>query len=561
MNNTDFALRAIWDVSDELVAESENDTIENEEKQVKRFLFFKPVSAQFALVAAAALVLTVGTVLMFRVFSPLGDLPPVAENTTTSAALHTEPPKVTAPTVTAPAPGYVWIVEPTLDFKHGLVYFEIVDVFFAPLYDSGSTGNYDVEIINEKTGQRTGEIHDEFELTKDGRGMRVWLYYPDEDLFGYKCFRTDEFELHPRSEFAERFPNEIDTIKTVCRISLAKPYFDNIGVQPWTDGVAVAYGSEIVSDFIYELVSPGRSVADVTEVCVFDNSDEDELNWNYKYGIADKTGNLIVPLMFERTLIIDETTAFAMIDGKWGIIGFNGYKADTVEYPQVDCDVCGMLQFPICATECNRQSSTTEADDFIELPRTCECTQVCDCLCAVCGNDKTEYGCHDECSYVELQTISATAQPTTAPTANASATAQSNTTTPAVTTTTNNGGESLSKELELRIKQDYLDFFYSSPNNYNVDGVEILHQFGIYNGSVVLTMVDDYSGSAGVIRGDEIAGYTFVIASGISHISVWSNGGFYELQQAYDRGLLTTVDVGSIHSRHTVEFHQFYQNN
>jgi len=105
----------------------------------------------------------------------------------------------------------------------------------------------------------------------------------------------------------------------------------------------------------------------------------------------------------------------------------------------------------------------------------------------------------------------------------------------------------LLKREELMIKQDYLKFFYTLPNNYNVDGVKIIRYFGNYNGNVVLIINDDYSGSAGWVEKVKIAEYEFIFPDITESIVVYNDGVFYELKQAYNQGLLTNDEIRDIY--------------
>jgi hypothetical protein len=106
--------------------------------------------------------------------------------------------------------------------------------------------------------------------------------------------------------------------------------------------------------------------------------------------------------------------------------------------------------------------------------------------------------------------------------------------------------EDLSEEMELRIKQDYINFFFPSSTFYTVDSVEIVQYSGTYNASVVFR-TNLIFGSTG-IRREIIAGYIFTIHSGSE--LVWNDGEIYELREAYDLGLLTAQDMEKIHTHH-----------
>jgi len=315
-----------------------------------------PFSMQFTGVAAAVLVFAFGTAFMFHAFRPDGGTP------TSSGASATA--DSTTPVV--PEPDYVWIVEPTIEYEYGVIIYCIGHDHFQ---------NSNQDLIDENTGLLTGEVG----CVHGGNSRPWWIYDSELDLFGVGANDYDETpaELYPMAEYIEHFAQYKDTIKLVQLVDSPDGFY----------GVAV--GNKFVTDFIYGTVNPSRYVDNVIVVS--------DVNSNEKRGLIDRNGEITVPFEFEELLIISENTAFAKVDGKWGIIGFNGYEPDDLPVNN-GCTDCGVWcpDSSICCDYCHEGNCTFE-------PPTsdCGCLYFCECPCEVCGYGKSFYGCHDECRYVE----------------------------------------------------------------------------------------------------------------------------------------------------------------
>ena len=112
---------------------------------------------------------------------------------------------------------------------------------------------------------------------------------------------------------------------------------------------------------------------------------------------------------------------------------------------------------------------------------------------------------------------------------------------------TNNMVE-LSKEIEIEIKQTHLDYLLTK-NGYQdttIDDIYIQKYYGTYNGCVVVMIQDKLSGVNGAIKEATIADVKFYYGSGNISIQIWKEQKFYELQSAYDQGLLTKEDLKKI---------------
>jgi hypothetical protein len=112
--------------------------------------------------------------------------------------------------------------------------------------------------------------------------------------------------------------------------------------------------------------------------------------------------------------------------------------------------------------------------------------------------------------------------------------------------------ESLPKELELRIKSDWLLKIYDYRTleligfENALNNVRIRKYFGSYDDSVVLII----NGRVGRVWNMEVAGYNFFFHD-TRGINVWNAGEFYCISEAYDNGLLTEHDVGEIHFKYS----------
>ncbi|MCL2633250.1 MAG: hypothetical protein FWD34_01915 [Oscillospiraceae bacterium] len=227
----------------------------------------------------------------------------------------------------APLIGYTWVVEPTLEYDV-ISYCSYCDVFYGFDYSENNMSEYDMPlnyILNEM-GQLTGEFHEPHPKYSLPGGI-VWVYDPDLDLFGWFQHISPDvgaiYELYPMSEFAERFPKEVDRIRTVRRYDTTvstrgSEFLPGEGYS----GDAVMYGNEFITEFEY-IMQTNLGKEQMSIVAINRDGDGSEEG---KYGIVNKDGVIIVPFESWVIVTISETTAFANKDGKWGIIGFNGYK-------------------------------------------------------------------------------------------------------------------------------------------------------------------------------------------------------------------------------------------
>ena len=108
--------------------------------------------------------------------------------------------------------------------------------------------------------------------------------------------------------------------------------------------------------------------------------------------------------------------------------------------------------------------------------------------------------------------------------------------------------EPLSKELELRIREDWsrlVIYEYKEGDEY--DASQIYCHYGTYNGNVVVRIVGDCSPLT-VMWELEVAGFKFRSGSPFP-IRVWNDGEFRFLEEAFNESLLTEQDIEEIWNR------------
>jgi len=98
-------------------------------------------------------------------------------------------------------------------------------------------------------------------------------------------------------------------------------------------------------------------------------------------------------------------------------------------------------------------------------------------------------------------------------------------------------------ELEMRIKKDYLPIMQSEgQTEATLDDVKILENYGNYNEAVVVRM---NRGAYEVITKIQIGGVELVFSNTNTAI-VWHDGEFYELETAYNEGLISKDNLISL---------------
>jgi hypothetical protein len=324
--NENTLFEAVGLISDETITEAQD--FKRIRKPRHRFW-----SVQYAGLAAATLVMIAGTVLMLHFFAPDTAEPPVAGDGTTAVS---EPPNTSDTPNNPNTPGvplgeYVWIVEPALEFYHEEEYpcsccgeytFGGIEqsLFYCRSCDVFHDGYGDGRVICERTGQLNGEQHG----AKTG-SWTTWVYDPQRELLG-SCSWYTHLRLYPVDEFAAQFPeflnqlvivHEVDSSLRLQLHSGSIEEEEQLLREAYTGRVAVMRGGEFITDFDFAAGRLGRFANVVS------------LARGGKHGVLNHLGETVVPFEFDSLMLISDTTAFARIDGKWGIIGFNGYVADS----------------------------------------------------------------------------------------------------------------------------------------------------------------------------------------------------------------------------------------
>ena len=264
------------------------------------------------------------------------------------AIVEQEPVEPTEPeeeaAVTTDENGFAWRVEPTLEYK---------SIFYCPDCDVFSIDQE--KKLDAKTGM---VINDEIHGGHGGSGSN-YLYDEKKKLYGCYTFGEGEesFDMLTGDDFLERDGiklrafQKIDSEKVIVTeedwgpsYAFSKAYINK--------KYALAYGITFVSDFIFDDISESYSLHNNWRII-----DLFALRLNGKWGVLDKEGNAVVPFCFEDILLIDEKTAFAKYNGKYGILDIN----KTTE---------GTRMIYTTTTEVNlRKGPGTDSDKITTVPK------------------------------------------------------------------------------------------------------------------------------------------------------------------------------------------------
>jgi len=217
---------------------------------------------------------------------------------------------------------FVWAVEPSLQYD---------EVYYVPTWGFiAYTATNDVHTwydIDERTGQIIRE-HEPF----GGFGIPYTFGYDEESEVFYN---NEEYMYYPTS--ADTVASEsYDTV--VCIYQFQE---DEYGMNRILDSKsAIYYNGEFVTDFIYEWVIGGNSIAFVMQhgkYAVADNKGNLLTGFDFdsvsliatgfiaaqvgdRWGFLDLYGNEIIPFIFEDAENVDTVTAFVKLHGLYGIL-------------------------------------------------------------------------------------------------------------------------------------------------------------------------------------------------------------------------------------------------
>lgn len=213
---------------------------------------------------------------------------------------------------------FSWRVEPTLEYER-IYYCSVCDVF--------GPKDHEGDILDPETGRVTRDKN----IIKDGwlgHGVwsMTWLYDEDKKLYGWysSAEEGDEYKMFTRREFLEAYPwleeNYLIAFKSVDS-GKVKEITHDWGVEYDFDAAcqngkgkyAFAYNLDFISDFIYDydVYHNGRTPAYAAAAQL-----------DGKWGVIGGSGEILLPFVFGHILFIDENTAFAKYEGKYGIVIF-----------------------------------------------------------------------------------------------------------------------------------------------------------------------------------------------------------------------------------------------
>lgn len=218
----------------------------------------------------------------------------------------------------------VWVVEPKLEYEYityyqGFMNGEPIGVYHGnELFANG-------HILIDK---KTGEIIEEGIPDRSTGGLRIpYLYGYDKDKNSF--FYNAEYEY--RTEETETVMQKSKSIV----LSIDEMY-DVKG----TGKYAIYYNGEFVSDYIYDWIIGGNSIAFVKQngkYAIADNEGNLLTDFDFDYvslkagrfpavkigerwGFTDMQGNEVIPFIFEDAVIAGENTAFVKYNGRYGIL-------------------------------------------------------------------------------------------------------------------------------------------------------------------------------------------------------------------------------------------------
>ena len=198
---------------------------------------------------------------------------------------------------------YEWAVPPTLEY----------DVIYYCLICGAFTGDY-MDILDPATGEALDAHYGH-------GGYSGWLVYDEaEDVLGF--YQVDEsggdLMLLSLSELASELPFFADTLNLWHVVDSTKIELvdydwgeDYYLGDDFPGKCALAYGDNLLTDYIFDEGETygGRLFNNIIAVRQGDY-----------WGIFDRNGTAVVPFMLEQAITINDNSAFAKLDGKYGII-------------------------------------------------------------------------------------------------------------------------------------------------------------------------------------------------------------------------------------------------
>jgi len=224
-----------------------------------------------------------------------------------------------------PLSDLVWRVEPILEYE-------------SVIYCCGSFLNSNLEYIDTETGLPSGDVH----FSHGAFDATSWVLDPVRNLFGHPSygpfppynaigmFPLDEFETRIRGlELADpdRFLRHSAGLLVVQRVdSTLRSSFNewpdewfSLTDEAFSGSFALMYNRALMTDFIFDGGLDGNLFQD-SNWWSSNSFNTMHLSRDGNWGMVDRNGNSVLPFMFENFVRIDEETAFARLDGRYGIL-------------------------------------------------------------------------------------------------------------------------------------------------------------------------------------------------------------------------------------------------
>jgi len=226
-------------------------------------------------------------------------------------------------TVAAQSWNLVWETEPK---------WNEVSCAFGVLYYNGSVEGYEPYVFNVET--REFELTPEFDWVWGGSADSEFIYDRVKSLYGcwsvnYEVafsgmIEKDEFLTHFGTYIRAFREVDSDKIKWYdWELSRMASYYvpnwikyqmpdDFLDEAYVSDKYAVAYGTDIVTDFVYDYNITWLFKTEMEEVIT--------VKLDGKWGAIGKHGEVLAPFIFDDFIFIDDNSAFVKYNGKYGIL-------------------------------------------------------------------------------------------------------------------------------------------------------------------------------------------------------------------------------------------------
>ena len=208
---------------------------------------------------------------------------------------------------------FVWIVPPMLE--HNFIYHCVVCDSFTPTFDCYSGRRID---------RKTGEFMDE-DVPRGGHGGSgdLVFYDSEKNLIGIRNVHGPT-QMFPFDGFIEN-TNDFVVAGWVNSPVWVEKWDESGWWYEDPDKYAVMYNGRFITDFLFDEFNyegvAGRSRNAIIAMGM-------EGSW----GLIDRNGNVALPFVFEHIVVIDNDTAFAKYNGRYGILDL---RSSIVRSPQI----------------------------------------------------------------------------------------------------------------------------------------------------------------------------------------------------------------------------------